>query len=207
MAGATEYTPTGTLNTAEDIFIEGGPTLYFGGESQYSPDSNGWYWGITGTAQNPVYQVGCYQNFQLSDNVTTNEVRCDTVGVKSDISRRNFLESTFDLQALLPLAQLRYLLRASDSEQVLGEDTEYMGIGEINQQEFFKVFFSQVYDETAGDWLAFTGHHCQFHWNGAWAFRYGEPWAVGIRVRMYADETLPAVQRFATVVRYDPSVL
>lgn len=207
MAGASEYTPTGTLNTAEDIFIEGGPDLYFGGEPQYNPDANGWYWGIVGTVATPVYKVGCYENFQLSDNVTVNEVRCDTVGVKSDISRRNFLEATFDLQGLFPLSELRHLLRWSSSESVPAEDTEYAGIGEINQQDFHMVYFSRVYDTDASDWVSVTGHRCQFQWDGALQMRYGQPWMVGVRVRFYADEDLPSDQRFATVVRYDPSVI
>lgn len=207
MAGSSEHTPTGTLNAAEDLYIEGGPTLYFGGDAQYAPDANGYYWGVVGTVETPIFTVGCYENFQLGDNITVNEVRCDTVGVKSDISRRNFLEATFDVQALLPLSQLRYLLRWSSALTVAGEDTEYAGIGEINQQEFHMLFFSRIYDTDAGDYVAFTGHRCQFQQGGALQMRYGQPWVVGVRARMYADENLPSDQRFATAIRYDPSVI
>lgn len=207
MTYAADYEPTGTVNSAEDIFIEGGPTLWFGGDAQYSPDANGYYWGIVGTTAKPVYKVGCYENFQLSDNVTVNDIRCDTVGVKGSIVRRNYLEATFDLKAFLPLSQLRHLLRLQSSLLVPADDVEYAGIGKISQQDYHKVFLSAVYDEDTGDWLSLTGHRCQFQWNGAWQFKYGEQWMVGIRLRMYADEDMPSAQLFATLVRYDPSVI
>lgn len=203
---ANENTPTGTLNQQENIYIEGGPDLYFGGVSKYSPDTNGYYWGITGTPAKPVYKVGCYENFQLADNTTVNEIRCDTVGVKGTIVRRNYLEASFDLKALLPLSELRHLLRWSSSLAVPASDGEYAGIGTINQQDYHKIYFSRIYDPDAGDWVSFTGHRCQFAWNGAIQMRYGDTWMVGVQARFYADETLPSDQQFATVVRFDASV-
>lgn len=203
---STDSTPTGTINVAEDVFIEGGPDLWFGGVLKYDPDDNNYYWGITGTPATPAFQIGCYQNFQLSDDLTVNEVRCDTVGVKQDITRRNFLEATFDLQALLPLSELRHLLRLSSALAVPGDNVEYVGIGEVNQQDIHLVYFSRVYDPDTGDWVSVTGTRCQFRWTGPLQLRYGEPWMVGVTVRFYANEDLPTDQRFATMVRYDPSV-
>ena len=207
MPSSDDYAPTGTLNDQEDIYIDGGPDLYFGGVSKYSPDDNGYYWGISGTADLPVHKVGCYENAQWSDNLTTNAIRCDTIGDVGNISRRNYLELTFDLKALLPLSILRYLLRLSSSLSVPADDAEYAGIGEVNQQEYHKVFFSKIYDTDAGDWLAVTGHRCQFEWSGAMQFRYGQEWMVGVRCRFFSDEDMPSDQRFATMVRYDPSVI
>lgn len=204
---STDNTPTGTINTSENIFIEGGPDLYFGGVLKYTPDSNGYYWGIDGISASPVYKVGCYENFQLQDNVTVNEIRCDTVGVKGSIVRRNYLEATFDLQSFLPLSELRYLLRWSSSLAVPANHVEYAGVGVVNQQDYFPVFFSRVFDPTAGDWVSFTGTRCQFQWNSAMQMRYGNTWMVGVAVRFYANEALPSDQQFATVVRYDPSAI
>lgn len=203
---STEYAPTGTLNQSENIFIEGGPDLYFGGVLKYGPDANGYYWGITGTAQVPVYKVGCYENFQLQDNTTINDIRCDTVGTKGSIVRRNYLEGTFDLKSFLPLSELRKLLRWSSSLAVPGSDGEYAGIGEVNQQDYHLLYFSKIYDTDAGDWVSLTATRVQFSWNGAIQFRYGAEWMVGVQFRCYANEDLPSDQRFATVVRYDPSV-
>lgn len=203
---ASSNIPTGTINEAEDIFIEGGPDFWFGGELQHAPDDNDFFWGIVGTTATPVFHIGCYENFQFADNLTTNEVRCDTVGVKQDITRRNFLEATFDLTGLFPLSQLRHMLRWSDALVVPGDDVEYASIGQVNQQDIHRVYFSRIYDEVADDWLSVTGHRCQFMQAGPIQMRYGEPWQVPVRVRFYADDTLPAEQQFATLVRYDPSI-
>lgn len=202
-----DRTPTGTLNVAEDIFIEGGPDLYFGGEIQHSPDDNGYHHGVVGTVETPVFRVGCYENLQLSDSLTVNQIRCDTVGVTAQIVRRDFLEVTFDLQGLLPITELRHLLRWSSGLAVPADNVEYAGIGEVNQQDFHMVFFSRVYDPDTNDWVSFTGHRGQFQHSGALQMRYGEPWLVGITARFFADTTKPSDQRFATVVRFDPSVL
>ncbi len=207
MAGSTQYQPTGTINEADDIYIEGGPDLWIGDDLQYGPDSNGYYWGITGTVANPVQKLGCYENFQIQDNVTINEIRCDTVGVVGNIVRRNYLEITFDLEQLLPLEQLKVLLRWSSSLKDPATDTEYAGIGEINQQDYHIIYFSRIYDADAGDWVSWTATRVQFEWSGAIQMRYGQPWMVGVRMRCFANADLPSNQRFATVVRYDPSAV
>lgn len=207
MTYASDDNPTGTINSPEDLYVEGGADLWFGGVSKYSPDPNGYYWGITGTAEKPVYSVGCYENLQMQDNLTVNDIRCDTIGVVGSITRRNFVELTFDLKQIFPLSELKELLRWSSALSVPADDVEYAGIGEIDQNDRHKVYFSKVYDETAGDWVSVTGHRVQFEWNGAIQFRYGNPWMVGIRARLYADSTMPSAQRFATVVRYDPSAI
>jgi hypothetical protein len=205
MPAASEYQPTGTINTVEDIYIEGGPDFWFGGVLKYGPDANNYYWGTTGTAEKPIHKLGCYTNFQWADNIQSSDIRCDVQGVVGNITRRNYLEATFDLMSFLPLSQLKILIRASSHLAVA--DAEYMGIGEINQQDYHMTYFSKIYDTDTGDYLSVTGHRCQFEWSGAWAFKYGEPWAIGIRCRFFADTDLPSAQRFATVIRYDPSAL
>lgn len=205
MPAQSEYQPTGTINATEDIFVEGGPDAWLGGVLKYGPDANGYYWGITGTQSQPVQKIGCYQNWQLNDNLTVNDIRCDTVGVVGNVTRRNYLEITFDLQSFLPLSQLKKLLRWSSSLTVA--DAEYAGIGEVNQQDYHLLYFSKIYDDTADDWVSFTATRVQFQQSGAIQFRYGEPWVVGITARCYANDDLPSEQRFATVVRYDPSAL
>lgn len=207
MAGSSEYIPTGTLNSPESIYLDGGPNVYYHGVPKYNPDANGYYWGITGTEATPVYTLGCYENFQLSDNAAVNEIRCDTQGVVGSVSQRNYLEATFELKSMFPLSQLKILLRWSSALTVPAEDVEYAGIGEINNQDYHLLYFSKVYDPDAGDWVSVTGHRVQFMWDGAWQFRYGDEWTVGCRVRFYSDETKPSDQRFATAVRYDPSVI
>lgn len=205
MPASTEYQPTGTIDANDDIFIEGGPDLWLGGVLKYAPDINGYYWGIDGIPSNPVFKLGCYENFQLQDNVTVNEIRCDTLGVVGSIVRRNYLEATFDVQQILPLSQLKNLLRWSSSLAVA--DAEYAGIGEVNQQDYLPVYLSRIYDPDAGDWVSFTGTRCQFQWDKAMQLRYGQPWMVGVKIRFYANKNLPSTQRFVTVVRWDPSAL
>lgn len=207
MATSTEFEPTGTINVGEDVFVEGGPDLWFGGVKKHSPDANGFFWGITGTAGTPVFKVGCYENFQLADNLTINDVQCDNVGIKGETVRRNFLEATFDLQVLFPLTQLDLMLRLGSSLLDATADTEYASIGEVVQDVFHNVFFSRIYDAATGDWVSVTGHRCSFRWNAPLQTRYGEKWMVGVAIKFFADENLPAAQRFATMVRWDPSAL
>lgn len=205
---SSDPTPTGTLTQPEDIFIESGPDVYFGGVSRYSPDDDGFYHGITGTVDNPVYKLGCYQNFRLADNVSVNEIRCDNEGVVKVSQDRNYLEVQFELQSLLPLSQLRHVMKASAVTWNDAENAEKMGIGEIDNDAFLLFYFSKVYDTAAGDFVSVTGHRCQFV--DAWELTtpYGAPWKLtGVRVRMLADDTKPSAQRFATMIRVDESAL
>lgn len=200
--------PTGTITTAEDIFIEGGPTVWFGGDAQYSPDDDGFYHGIVGTADNPVFRLGCYENFRFQDNVSISEIRCDTEGLVKTSQTRDYLVATFDLKSLLPLTMLRHLLRAGPVTWNDAENAEKMGIGEIDNSLFYKFFFSRVYDSTAGDFVSITGHRVQFTGNFQLQTPYAGAWMItGIEARFYADDTKPEAQRFATAIRVDASAL
>jgi hypothetical protein len=201
-------TPTGTIVTAEDIFIEGAPEVWFGGDAQYSPDADGYYHGIVGTAGNPVYRIGCYENFRFQDNVSVNEIRCDTVGLKATSQTRDFMTVTFDLKSLLPLSMLRHIIRGSPTTWNDGENAEKMGLGDIDNTLFYRFFFSRVYDSTAGDFVSVTGHRCQFTGNFQLQTPYAGAWMItGIEVRFYGDDDLPDAQKFASVMRVDASAL
>ena len=197
--------PSGQINLNDDIFLEGGPEFWFGGVPKYSPDSNGFYWGITGTAGVPAYKIGCYTDFRWRDNLQMTDVRCDVIGVVATIQKRNYLEAQFTLMSLLPLSQLRHFLRAGAVTVDLAAHTESMGLGLIDNNIYHMVYFSKVYDPIIGDFVSVTGHRCQFV--DAWeiAMQYGAPWTLGVRMRMFADQTKPTDQAFATVLRYDPS--
>ncbi len=199
--------PTGTINTAADLFLEGGPNFWFGGVAKYSPDTDGFYSGITGTAGHPVYKIGCYTDFRWRDNIQMTDVRCDVVGVKSTIQKRNYLEVSFTLLSLLPLSILTNIVRGGTVTVNAGEHTEKMGIGIIDNNAYIMSFFSKVYDEDTGDFVSVTGHRCQFVDVWEMAMTYGAPWTLGVRLRMYADDTKPTDQQFATVIRLDPSLV
>ncbi len=203
----SEKGPTGTIELADDVFLEGGPDFWFGGVAKYSPDVDGFFWGITGTALKPVFKIGCYTDFRWRDNIQMTDVRCDAVGVKATIQKRNYLEAQFTLMSLLPLFSLRHMIRGGAVTTNGTEHTEKMGLGVINNQTYHMVYFSRVYDSDTGDFLSVTGHRCQFVDAWEMALQYGAPWTLGIRLRMFADDTKPTDQQFATVLRLDPSMV
>ncbi len=208
-----DATPTGSINTQSDIFLEGAPDFWFGGEPRYSPDTQGFYWGVVGTASKPLYKIGCFTDFRLRDNIQMTEVRCDTIGVKATIQKRSFLEISFNILTLFPLTMFNEMIvrggTVTTNPTGSGTDpsTEKMGWGEINNQKYFMAFFSKIYDPDQGDFLSFTGHRAQFVDMTEIAFTYGAPYTYAARMRLYADSSKPAAQRFATVIRYDPSSL
>ena len=124
-------TPLGTIEAQEDIYLEGAPWLYFqekeGGYYEHNPDSDGFYWGLSGTTEKPVYQVGCYEDVSWSEDVTTNTVRCDAIGDKSVVSKRNYLDLRLTLSSLLPLTVLKHMIHGGPVTETAGA-TEKMGI-------------------------------------------------------------------------------
>lgn len=202
----SDRTPSGTIITPNDVFLEGGPEFWFGGVPRYSPDSDGFYWGITGIDAKPAYKLGCYTDFRWRDNVQMTEVRCDTIGVTATIQKRNYLEFTCTLMSLLPLKMLKNIIHGG-TVTITAEGAEKMGLGDINNAEYHLCFLSRVYDQTALDFVTITGHRCQFVDSWEIAMTYGAPWTLGIKMRLHADDTKPAAQRFATVIRLDPSMV
>lgn len=203
--------PEGTITSQDDIFVEGAPYLYYqdndqGGVDQYHhPDSDGYYWNLSGTPAFPVIALGCYEDVRFSDNVEVNAVRCDHIGDTNVLQRRAHLELTFTLKSLFPLSTIQAIMRGSEVTTVTG--FEKMGIGHIDNAPTFYVYFPRVYDDAAGDYVCVTGHKCKFVDAWEMTMPFATPWTLGVNIWMMADETMPAGQEFATVIRYDPSEL
>lgn len=202
--------PIGNILAQEEIYLEGAPYLYFQDATanpRYNPDADGFYWGLTGSSTYPVYRVGCIQDVSLTEGLTINQVRCDTIGDKATIQRRDYLEFNFSFSSLFPLSALRHLLNLG-SAPTTGTDYEKQGIGSINNNQFYMFYAPKVYDETTGDYVVFHIHRGQFVDAFTVNMRSGEPWMVeGIKLRAYADETKPAAQKFGVIVRGDASAL
>lgn len=202
-------TPQGTLVTQEELYLEGSPYIFYQDATAAlvnNPDSDGYYWGLSGSVTYPVKQVGCVQDVSLTEGLTMNEVRCDTVGVKATIQRRDYIEFNMTVLSLFPLTALSDMLNISTP--TTGTGKEKAGIGGINNNKFFHVYAPKVYDEDTGDLLIFSLHRAQFV--DAWeiGFKQGESWTVtGLKLRAYADDTKPTSQRFGVIIRSDASAL
>ena len=208
----THATPAGNTVASEDLYIEGAPYFYFSDPGVYTHEGEAapgdeLYWGLTGTAESPVYAVGCYEDFRFGDDVTINAVRCDTIGDAALVQRRNFMYVSFTLKSMFPFSILSRILRGGAVHMEADEHTEGFGFGEIDNTVFYRTYFSRVYDPTAGDFVAVTGHRCQFV--DAWeiATPWAEAWRVGITMRFFADDDMPVAQRFATMTRLDPTAI
>ena len=157
----------------------------------------------------PMVEMQLIKNEAHTKMVTSYEgtnIRCDTVGDKGQIQKLSYLDLAFTLKTMLPLDTLTKILRGGAVTTNAGA-TEKMGIGQPNNQQYYRYYLPVVYDETAGDYLAITAHKAQFV--DAWeiSFSYGEPATVGMIFRAFADDTLPAAQLFATIIRADPSAI
>ena len=199
-------TPTGTSVDMED-HIEGAPEVYWGGAYAQGPDTDGHFWGLTGTAANPVYHLGCYEDLSFGEDVTINDVVCDTSGVEATVAKRNYLTLSFTLKSIFPFSALVQILKGGDLERQLDVGTEGFGLGEIDNTDSaeFLCYFSLVYDITTNDYFSVTGHKCRFMDAFTMNFTYGEPVTVNATIRMHADRDKPVDQRFATFKRLDPS--
>jgi len=206
--GLITGTPLGTITSQSELYIEGAPYIYFQDYSATelsNPDAQGFYWGLSGTSVYPVYNIGCVQDVSLGEDVTMNMVRCDTVGDKDAIQKRNHLEVTLSITTLLPLSVLSHILKASIPVST-GGVLEEMGIGNIPNSRKYHIYMPKVYDEDTGDYLAITLHKAKFVDAFSIAMRQGEPWQVtGIKLFAFADDTKPSTQQFATIIRSDAS--
>ena len=202
--------PVGSITAQEELYITDAPYLYFqdaNANPLNNPDGQGYYWNLSGTSSYPVYRVGCIQDVSLTEGLTINQVRCDTIGDKDTIQRRDYIEFSFSFTSMFPLSVLRHLLNLG-SAPTTGTGYEKLGVGSISQTQFYHFYAPKVYDDTAGDFVAFHLHRAKFVDVFTLNMRSGEPWMVeGIKIRAYADETKPAAQKFATIVRGDLSAL
>ena len=195
----------GSGSTNEDLYLEGAPNIFLQDTRATplnNPDAQGFYWGISGTTAYPYLALGCINDVSLTENITMNDVICDTVGFKSSVQRRNYLEVNLTIQTLFPLTVLTGLLNGS--AVTAGTGYEKMGIGPIDNNKFWRVYMPKVYDESVPGWIAITLHRAQLV--DAWTinFRYGNNWQVtGLKIRGFANDALPSAQSFATIVRLD----
>ena len=202
-------TPLGQIESQDDIYIEGAPNIYFQDNEDVDelnhPDDDGFYHGLSGTVSSPVFSLGCYQDVTLSDNIEVNAVRCDNIGDVSVLQKRAHLELSFTLLSLFPLSTLRHIIRGGAITETAG--IEKMGFGEIDNARRYYVYFPKVYDEAAADFVAVTGHKCQFVDAWEMSMTFATPWTLGVTIWMLADDDMPVAQRFATMIRRDPSAL
>lgn len=202
-------TPLGSITTQDDLYLDSSPYVYYQDYTAtelFNPDGDGFYWGLSGTTSYPVYQLGCYEGVQLAGNIEMTSVRCDHVGDKAAIQKLTYIDLTFTLKTLLPLSTLRGIIRGGAVTTTVGA-TEKMGIGDVDNQQYWRVYLPMVYDVDTGDYVCITGHRCQFVDSWQLSFTFGQPATMGVTLRMFADDTLPAAQRFATIIRADPSAL
>lgn len=204
-------TPTGNGTTQEDIYLEGSPNIYFQrslATPLNNPDSNGFYWGLSGTSTYPYYEVGCVTDVSLDENLTMNDVLCDNVGVKATIQQRNYIELNFTVQSVFPYTVLTHMLKGGTVTEDAAANTETFGIGKINQNIYWMVYCPKVYDEDVGDYIVIHLHKAQFV--DAWSIgmQFGSPWQIsGVKLRAFADDAKPAAQQFGVFLRSDISVL
>ena len=205
----TTGSPAGTIEVSEDIYLVGAPSVYIQDYSAplwYSPDADGFYWQLTGTAAYNVYEIGCPTDLTFTENIVATDVLCDNVGVKSTVQQRQFVEFSFSFLSFFPFQVSRYLLKAGVVTETA--PTQKMGLGKINNNLFFHVWCPQVYDEDVGDYVGIMLHKCQFVDPWSIAMTFGQPWTgSGIKLRAFADTTKPTAQQFGSLLRADSSVI
>ena len=203
-------TPLGTITTQESIYLEGAPYIYFQDATPseaFAPDAQGYYWGLSGTASYPVYLLGCVNTVVLSENLTLNDVRCDNIGDVAAVQRRHYLELSLSIQSLFPFSVLAEILKSPQTTYSSG-GLQKMGIGAINNNKFYHVYMPKVYDDVTGDYLSITLHRAQFVDAFSLAMTMGDNWKLnGLKIRAFADDTKPASQLFASIIRVDPSAI
>jgi hypothetical protein len=204
--GLVTGVPQGVITEQSEVYLEGAPYIYYQelpATPLWNPDGDGYYWGISGTS----VELACYEDVQLSEDVTVNAIRCDKTGDAAVIQKRNYLELSLTLSNLLPLSTIAPILK-SGSDVLTSAPFEKMGIGTIDNNMFYRVWLPKVYDADAFDFVTMTLHRCQFINPFNITMRAGQQWQIGgINIRAFADADLPDAQKFATVIRYDPSLI
>jgi len=203
-------TAFGETTSSEEIYLESAPQVYFADVNcpyGFGPDSDGFYWQLSGTSTYKVFAVGCYDDVSFGDSVDINAVRCDVVGDKDVIQKRNHMVLKFNLKSFLPFTILSKLMNGGTVTTNLSSHMEKFGLGPINNNQFWKIYLPKVYDEVAGDYVAITGHRCKIIATGEIKMSFANVWSMPVEIWLLADETKPSSQAFATIVRSDLSVL
>lgn len=202
-------TPVGNIELAEQIYLEGAPYIYFQDATATplsNPDGNGFYWGLSGTSTYPVYELGCVTAVSLTENLTVNDVLCDNYGVAATVQQRNYLEFQFTVQSFFPFQTLSKLIKGGTVTEAA--PIQAFGMGAVNNNLFYHVYAPKVYDEDLGDLFIFHAHRAQFTNAFTMNTPFGSPWQLtGITLRCFADNTMPAAQRFGVFVRSDASAV
>lgn len=204
-AGLVTGSAVGNVISQEELYLEGAPFIYFQDDRAnplFNPDANSYYWGMSGTTTYPAYLLGCIQDVSLTEGVTMNDVRCDTVGVKDTIQKRDYVEFDLTILSQLPLAVIRHVMNLSTPTTGTGFET--VGIGQINNSIHYHVYAPKVYNDDAAGWLMFYLHRAKFV--DAWTLntKYGDTWTLtGVKIRAYAKDSLPANQIFGVIRRVD----
>jgi hypothetical protein len=202
-------TPEGTITTQEDIYLESAPNIYFqdyDAGAYFAPDSDGFYWQLSGTATYPVYEIGCPTDVSITEDLTINDVLCDNVGVKDTSQQRNYVQFEFTIQSFFPYDVLRHILRGGAVTETA--PTQKFGIGKINNNQFWQVYAPKVYDEDNADYIWIYLAKAKFVESPTVTMPFGDNWEIsGIRLRAYADTTKPAAQSFGMWGRADASVI
>jgi hypothetical protein len=202
-------TPMGTTTDQADLYIDTAPAVWFQdnrADPLNNPDADGFYWGMTGSATYPIYALDCYEAVTWGGTIEMSNIRCDTVGDKAAIQKLASIDLSFTLKTLLPLATLTHILRGGAVTTTVGT-SEKMGVGQPDNQIYWRVYFASVYDEDNGDYVCVTMHRAQFVDSWEIAFNgFGEPATLGVTIRGFADDDMPAAQLFATVIRGDTDI-
>lgn len=200
--------PLGNVIDQESNYLEGSPYIYFqdyNANPLNNPDANGFYWGLSGTPTYPVYLIGCVQGVKLTEKVTMNDVRCDTVGVKDTIQKRDYVEFELTVLSQLPISILRHMMNLGSAPTV-SNHMEMQGVGTIPNNQRYMVYAPKIYDTVNGYWLFFHLNRAKFV--DAWTLdmKYGASWELTkITLRSYIDESKPSSQYFGTLFRIDSS--
>ena len=203
-------TPLGNVVSQEDeLFLEGAPYIYYQDTDAtplFNPDVDGFYWGMSGTPVNPAYELVCYQDVALGEDLTVNAIRCDRQGDTGVIQKRNHLELTVTLSTLFPLSTLAPVMKMSAVTE--SAPFEKVGIGPVDNQAYYQVYMPKVYDEVNGDYVVIQLHKAQFVNAFNLQMPSGDRWMVGgVNIWAFADPDKPSAQQFATIIRYDPSLI
>jgi len=204
----TTGTPLGNTSSQEELYLDGAPYIYYqdyNADPLNNPDGDGYYWGMSGTTSYPAKALACVTDVSFMQGVESNDIRCDTVGVKGTIQRRNYVDIQFTLQTFMPLSIFSEIAGFSAAD--VSAPTEKVGIGNYNNNQFWMVYAPNVYDADSGDLLIIHLHKAQFVEPGDLAFNYGSPWTQTFTLRAYADDTKPDTQRFGVFVRSDASAI
>jgi hypothetical protein len=204
-------TPAGNVDTQEDLFLEGAPTIYFQDSNAtplFNPDSNNFYYGMSGTTTYPAYEIGCPTDVTFTENLTMNDVLCDNVGVKATIQQRNYFEFSLSIQSFFPLQVLTNLLNGGTVIEDTVNHLQLMPLGKINNDQYWHLYAPKVYNENVGDYVWIYMHKCQLVDAFTIAMTLGTPWkATGLKLRAFVDTTKPAAQQFGMFGRSDASVI